>query len=40
MLRGVEVIGEQDLRETLHVLLKYKSDIDRADERLAEALKG
>ncbi|MER5628394.1 MoxR family ATPase [Streptosporangium sp. NPDC002544] len=40
LLHGVETIGEDEVRETLYVLLKYKSDIDKAGERLAEALRG
>lgn len=40
MLHGVATISEKDMRESLYVLLKYKTDIDRAGERLAEALQG
>jgi len=40
LLYGVGTIGEDDVQQSLHVLLKYKSDIDRASERLAEALRG
>jgi MoxR-like ATPase len=40
LLHGVATVGEKDVRDSLNVLLKYKSDIDRAGERLAEALQG
>lgn len=40
LLHGAGTIGEDDVRESLYVLLKYKSDIDRAGERLTEALRG
>jgi len=35
VLLGIESIGPTDVGETLHVLLKYEADIDRARRRLA-----
>jgi hypothetical protein len=35
VLLGIEHIDAQEAKETLHILLKYQSDINRATKELA-----
>jgi hypothetical protein len=35
VLLGIENIDEEQARETLHILLKYQSDITKASKELA-----
>ena len=37
VLLGIESVDEQTARETLHLLLKYRSDIEAAAKELASA---
>ena len=40
VLLGKDEIGEADAVATLHILLKYQSDIDKATKELAGRSKG